>query len=101
MICKICRENHPPQKTTKFDGMGVNSCDTYATRIATLNPDYRHLGPLLASADGMLKFLEILYTWTFQNKNDKNLGIDYSRAMGDIHGFIHNNGIIDKAKGLK
>lgn len=47
--CATCGEIHDARPLS-FDGIGVNSCGVYRTRIATIEREYRHLGPMFAAA---------------------------------------------------
>lgn len=48
--CPICRENHDPARGLSWDGMGLNSCGMYRSRIATFAPEYREHGEKMARA---------------------------------------------------
>ncbi len=60
--CKYCRENHEPTRGLVFDGIGVNGCDMYRSRIATVTASYRDcgLGPVFAAAPELLDALQRL-----------------------------------------
>lgn len=48
--CPICRENHGPACGLSWDGMGLNSCGMYRSRIATFLPAYREHGEKITRA---------------------------------------------------
>ena len=47
--CPICRENHEPRGLS-WDGIGINACGMYRSRMATFHPDYREHGPAIVRA---------------------------------------------------
>lgn len=53
--CEVCGERHDPAKGLSFDGLGINSCDTYRSRIATFERDQLGdwLGRAMAQAPAM------------------------------------------------
>ena len=49
--CPYCRENHDPARGLSFDGYGVNGCDLYRSRWATLTTNApADLGAMMAAA---------------------------------------------------
>jgi len=51
--------------TLSFDGHGINDCDEYGSRIATLTTNYKEskFGPLFAAAPDMLEALTEMVGW--------------------------------------
>jgi len=57
--CEICREQHDEERGLSFDGVGVNGCDKYRSRIATFVSEApKHLGPLFALSPELLDALQ-------------------------------------------
>lgn len=62
--CPICREEHEP-RSLSFDGVGVNSCGMYRSRLTTFskNAPREVLGPMFAAAPMMLAVLKSIPTY--------------------------------------
>lgn len=83
MACNICRENHGTERGLSFDGLGVNGCDAYRSRIATFRPAKNDndlagmLGPMFAAAPDLV---ECVRDWVQYMKNN---GCDRGNADWD------------------
>lgn len=59
--CPICRELHATDRGLTFDGFGINGCDLYRSRLATLTHYApKELGPVFSAAPELVAALNTL-----------------------------------------
>lgn len=59
--CIVCKEQHWPDRVPRFDGFGINACDKYSSRIASVSTAYineRSLLHKMAAASAMYEALQ-------------------------------------------
>lgn len=70
-ICKLCKEEHAPDRGLSFDGCGINLCDQYRTRFATINwrgstvspPALHELAEAMQHAPELVAFVHRCAAW--------------------------------------